>query len=317
MVCSKLVSLPICVIFSEGIFATELCCLQQISFAAKGVVYNELVSLLIWSVCNELVPLPICVACSEPVLLSNYVLCGELISLPNCVVCSELVSLPICVICSEGIYAAEWCCLQRISFRCRIMWSAANQCSLPKLRCLQWLSIRCRNRVVCSESAFAAESVLSALNLWFTTETELSAANQCSLSKLNCLQRISIHCWKCVGCNESAFAIENVLSAVNLWFATETELSATNLCSLPKVCVLQWICDSLSKLNLLQWISIHYQKCVAYSKSAFAAKVVLSVTNQRLLSKLCCLQRKCDSPLKSSCLQRISIRSKNVLAATK
>jgi hypothetical protein len=35
---------------------------------------------------------------------------------------------------------------------------------------------------------------------------------------------------------------------------------------------------------------------------------VLSAANQHLLSKLCCLQRKCDSLLKSSCLQRISIR---------
>jgi hypothetical protein len=161
----ELVSLSICVIFSERIFAAELCCLQRISFASKGVVCSELVSLLICSVCSELVSLPIFVACSEPVLLSNYVVCGELISLPNCVVCSELVSLPICVICSEGIYAAEWCCLQRISFRCRIMWFAANRCSLPKLRCLQRRSIRYQNRVVCSESAFAAESLLSTLNL--------------------------------------------------------------------------------------------------------------------------------------------------------
>jgi hypothetical protein len=44
---SELVSLPICVICSEGIFAAELCYLQRISFVAKGVVCNELVSLLI------------------------------------------------------------------------------------------------------------------------------------------------------------------------------------------------------------------------------------------------------------------------------
>jgi hypothetical protein len=31
-------------------------------------------------------------------------------------------------------------------------------------------------------------------------------------------------------------------------------------------------------------------KCVVCSKSAFAAKIVLSAANQRLLLKLCCLQ---------------------------
>jgi hypothetical protein len=47
VICSELVSLPICVIYNEEIFAAELCYLQRISFAAKGVVCNKLVSLLI------------------------------------------------------------------------------------------------------------------------------------------------------------------------------------------------------------------------------------------------------------------------------
>jgi len=131
--------LPICVICSEGIFTAELCCLQRISFTVEGVVYSELVLLSIWSVCNEIVSLPICVACSEPISLSNYV------------VCSKLVLLLICVICNEGIFAVDLCCLQRIRFRYRMVFPVANQFSLP-------------NRVVCSESAFAAEIALSAMN---------------------------------------------------------------------------------------------------------------------------------------------------------
>jgi hypothetical protein len=86
-----------------------------------------------------------------------------------------------------------------------------------------------RNCVVYYESVFAAESVLSVTKLSFTVETELSVANQCSLPKvcvlqqicdsllkLSCLQRMSIHCQKCVGYNESAFAVEVVLSAVKV-----------------------------------------------------------------------------------------------------
>ena len=44
---------------------------------------------------------------------------------------------------------------------------------------------------------------------------------------------------------------------------------------------------------------------------------MLSVANLRLLSKLCFLQRKCDSLSKSSCLHRISIRCSEVAFAAK
>ena len=97
--------------------------------------------------------------------------------------CSELVSLLICVICSEGIFAAELCCLQRIRFRCRMVLPAANQFSLL-------------NRVVYSESVFVAKIVLS-------------AANQHSLPKLRCLQRISARCPKCVFYSESVIRCQN------------------------------------------------------------------------------------------------------------
>jgi hypothetical protein len=74
------------------------------------------------------------------------------------------------------------------------------------------------------------------------------AANERSLSKLSCLQRISIGCQKCVFCSESvircrnwaisselAFATESMLSTVNLWFAAKIELSAVNYLSLLKL----------------------------------------------------------------------------------
>jgi hypothetical protein len=132
------------------------------------------------------------------------------------------------VICSKFVFIAESCCLQRISFRCRIVLSAANQHSLPKLCCLQWICVCCRD---C-----------------------MSIANQHSLPKI------------CVLCSELVFAAESVCSAANMWFAAKIELSAANQRSLPKLSCLQWICDSLSKLSSLQWISICYWKCGSCSE---------------------------------------------------
>ena len=149
----------------------------------------------------------------------------------------------------------------------------------------------------------------------------LSAANQRSLPKVCCLQRIcdslsklsclrqnSIRCWNCVGCSKLAFAAEIMLAAANEH-------------SLLKLWRLQLICDSLSKLSCLPRISIHCQKCVfcsefvirchnqvVCSKLAFTVEMVLSSVNQRPLLKVCCLQWICDLLPKSSCLQRIRIR---------
>jgi hypothetical protein len=117
-----------------------------------------------------------------------------------------------------------------------------------------------------------------------------------------------IRCWNWVVCGELTFTPGIVLSALNLR-------------SLLKMCCLQWICDLLPKLSCLQQIIFRCWRCVVCSEFvircwnwvvcselAFAAESVLAVANQRLLSKLCCLQRKCDSLPKLSCLQRISIR---------
>jgi hypothetical protein len=62
------------------------------------------------------------------------------------------------------------CLLQWISICC---WKCVLQriCdSLLKLSCLQQISIRWRKCVCCKELAFAAESVLFTMNLWFAAE---------------------------------------------------------------------------------------------------------------------------------------------------
>ena len=54
-----------------------------------------------------------------------------------------------------------------------------------------------------------------AVKIVFATEMVLSPANQCSLSKLCCLQQSSVRCQNCVCCNEAVFAAEMVLSVAN------------------------------------------------------------------------------------------------------
>jgi hypothetical protein len=148
-----------------------------------------------------------------------------------------------------------WNCVNRSesSVCCRIELSIANQYSLPKvcclqqicdsllkLSCLRWISIHCRNCVVCSELTFAAKSVLSVVNLWFTIETELSAANQCSLPKVCVLQRISIRCRSCVVCSKSVIRCWNWVACGELAFTVKSALAATKWHSLPKLRRLQW-----------------------------------------------------------------------------
>jgi hypothetical protein len=174
------------------------------------------------------------------------------------------------------------CWLQRISVHCR------------KCDVCNEIAIRCRSCVVFSESMFAAESVLSAVKLWFAIKTKLFVANQRSLPKVWCLQRncdsllklhflqwISVRFQKCivcseimihyrnwVGCNESAFIAESVMPATKLWFAAEVALSLANQCSLLKVYCLQRNCDLLLKLSHLQQINVRYRKCNVCSEIA-------------------------------------------------
>jgi len=54
---------------------------------------------------------------------------------------------------------------------------AANCDSLPKLSCLQRISISCRNVCFAANLGVAAEVELAAANLQFAAETEFPAAN--------------------------------------------------------------------------------------------------------------------------------------------
>jgi len=133
------------------------------------------------------------------------------------------------VVCSESIFAAELWCLQRISFRCRIMLSAANQFSL--LNCS-----------VCSESAFAAE--------------------------LRCLQRIKFHCrimlsianqfflLNCVVCSESTFTIE-LCCMQWISFRCQIVLSATNQFTGESASLANWflLTNFCFRFTFLNWSS--------------------------------------------------------------
>jgi hypothetical protein len=140
-------------------------------------------------------------------------------------------SLPNCVVCSESAFPAEIALsvMNQLSLPkvCVLLWICH---SLPKLSCMQWISMHCwkcvfcskfviryRNWVVYNGLAFAAESVCSAVNLWFAAEIELLVANACS----------------------------------ELTFTAEIVLSAVNQHPLLKVCCLQRICNSLPKLSYL------------------------------------------------------------------
>jgi len=61
-------------------------------------------------------------------------------------------------------------------------------------------------------------------------------------------------------------------------------------------------------LSCLRQNSIRCWNCVGCSKLAFTTEIMLAAANEHSLSKLWRLQLICDSLLKLSCLQRISIR---------
>jgi hypothetical protein len=97
-----------------------------------------------------------------------------------------------------------------------------------QMKCLNWNAcVLARNCVVCSESALAAESVLSTAKqrsllklyvyskLVLPIEIVLSAVNQRSLLNVCCLQQTSVRCRKCVVYSELAFITDFLLSAAN------------------------------------------------------------------------------------------------------
>ena len=176
---------------------------SELAFVAESVFHNEFVIR-----CQNLSCLQrIGVRCRKCVSFSEFV-----IRCWNWVVCSEL------ALATESMCSA----------------------SLLKVYVLQRISIRCWNCVVYSELTFAAEVVLSVVNQRSLPKVYCLQRICDSLSKLSCLQWISICCQNYIGCGELAFVAEIVLSAVNE--------------------------HSLSKWCCLQQISVCCRKCVVCSK---------------------------------------------------
>ena len=162
---------------------------------------------------ETLMELKVHICVDETMLESSDWLCAGIESACICVnvkiiwLCSEsMIRCRDYIVCSKiTIPYRIWVVYNELAFIVKSVLSAANQRSLPKRCCLQW---------ICD-----------------------------LLPKLSCLQRITICYWKCVFCSKSALVAKKVLSAMNLWFIAKFELSAVNHHLLLKVCVLQWICD--------------------------------------------------------------------------
>jgi hypothetical protein len=129
--------------------------------------------------------------------------------------------LPSYVVGSESVFAAD------------IVWSAANQRSLLKLCGLQRTRVHCWNCVAWRELVFAVEIVL------FT-------ANTGSLPKLYCVQRTRVRYRNCIVCSEAAFAAEIVLSVANqcslLNYSTNNRTVSTAKLWCPNELVHWWFC---------------------------------------------------------------------------
>ena len=183
------------------------------------------------------------------------------------------------------VFAAELCCPQRI------------KCSLPNYVFRSESGVRYRTCVVRSESGVRCQIMYSTANQVFAAEFVLSVANQVFSAELCCPQRIkcSLPNLCCPQWIRSGVHCQIVLSVANQVFAAE-------------LCIPQWIRCSLLNLCCPQWIRFSLSNYVVRSESGFAVEVVLSAANLQSLLKSCCLQQKCDSLPKSSCLQRIRIR---------
>lgn len=122
-------------VYSKSAFAVESWCLQQISFCSRVVLFAANQCLLSKSCCLQ----PISFHYQNRVVCNKSVFAVEIVMS----IASHFSKLNH-VVYSESVFSIE------------IVLSAANQCLLPKLCCLQQISVCCRNCVVYSESAFAA-----------------------------------------------------------------------------------------------------------------------------------------------------------------
>jgi len=152
--------------------------------------------------------------------------------------------------CDESISAAELCGLQRISFRCQIMYLAGNQVFAAELCCPQWIRCSLLNFVFCSESGVRCRIMLSAVNQVFAAKFVLSVVNQLFVAELCIASGIRCSPPNCVVLSESSFRC--------------------------------WICVVRSKSG------VRCQICVFRSESGVRCRVVYFAANQVFTVDLCC-----------------------------
>jgi hypothetical protein len=133
--------------------------------------------------------------------------------------------------------------------------------------------IRYRNWVVCNELTFAAESVSAVVNQRLLLKVCVLQWICDSLSKVCWLQRINVHCWKCVVCSESAFAVERVLPVAN-----QRWLSKGCCVQRISVCCRKGVVCSKSMIRCWNW--------VICSESTFIVESVCFVANLWLAAEI-------------------------------
>jgi len=199
--------------------------------------------------------------------LPSYVLCSEtVIRYRNWVVCSEFVIR--CrngVFCTELVFAAELCVVER------------NFDSLPKLCQLQWISIRCRNWVVCSEFVIRCRNWVFYSELAFAAELCVVQRNCDSLPKLCRLQQINIR-YRIV-------------------------CFAANYDSLPKLCRMQRINNSLPSGVFCSELAIRCRSWVGCSEIVIRCRNCGTSSETVFAAELGSLQRT-SSRCRTGCLQR-------------
>jgi hypothetical protein len=130
-------------------------------------------------------------------------------------------SLPNSVVCSEWVFGAKLCCRQQISVHCWIVLSEANQCSLP-------------NCVVCSKSGALLNSstssrTVSAAELWCPSESVRwwvyvatnQLANESVLQRISSLRSLCFNesvCWRVM--------LQWISSLMNLCFGKSISLTS-------------------------------------------------------------------------------------------
>jgi len=176
--------------------------------------------------------------------------------------------------------------MQRLSFRCRIVYSAMNQVFTAELCCLHQMSFR--RRIVSAANQFRCRIVFSAVNE-FSLPSCVSVVNQ-------------FRCWivlsvatefllpNCVFRRESGVRCRIVLSATNQVFAAKFVWCTENQVFIAKICCPQWIRCSLPNCVVRSVSGFRCQIMLSASIQVFAAEFVWSAANQVFAAELCCSQ---------------------------